>query len=261
MSKTTIIIQARIGSRRFPRKVISKIQGDYMISHIIKRLKYAKFAEQIILATTKKEEDKILLEIAKKENIFLFAGNEKDVLKRYFLCAKKFDADPIIRITGDCPLCDPKIIQKMIKKFNRKKYDYISNRINPSFPDGLDVEIFSFKALRKAEREAKLKSQREHVTSYIYENKKKFSIFNLKNKKDLSELRWTVDEKKDLQFVKKIYQKMSPKKIFYMHDVLEVLKKNPEFSKINNNIIRDEGYMISKKNDNKISRTKNIVKR
>jgi spore coat polysaccharide biosynthesis protein SpsF (cytidylyltransferase family) len=232
-----------------------------MISHIINRLKNVKFAEQIILATTKKEEDKILIEIAKKQEIFSFTGNEKDVLKRYFMCAKKFDADPIIRITGDCPLCDPKIIQKMIKIFNAKKYDYISNRIKPTFPDGLDVEIFSFKALKKSEKNAKMKSEREHVTPYIYKNSKKFSIFNVKNKKNLSHLRWTVDEKKDLKFVKKIYQEMNPKKIFFMNDVLEVLKKNPKFIEINQDIVRDEGYLISKKNEIKISRVKNFVKR
>lgn len=252
MSKTTIIIQARIGSKRFPRKVISKIQGEYMISHIINRTKCVKAVNQIILATTKKDEDKILLDIAKNQNIFSFAGDEKDVLKRYFLAAEKFNADPIIRITGDCPLCDPKIIQKLIKIFNEKKIDYVSNRIIPTFPDGLDVEIFSFKALKKAEKEAKLQSEREHVTPYIYNNKKKFSIFNVKNKKDLSLFRWTVDEKKDLVFVKKIFEAMEPKKIFFMKDVEKVLKENPEFIKINNHISRDEGYLISKKSDEKI---------
>jgi len=178
MSKITAIIQARTGSNRFPKKMLHKIDNETMIWHVINRIKNVKSIQQIVLVTTEREEDQKLLEIAKKSEINGFVGKEIDVLDRFFQCAKKFDADPIIRITGDCPLIDPFLIEKMIQFFVENKFDYISNRIEPTFPDGLDTEIFTFHAIEKAKLNARLKSDLEHVLLKI-QNYSRFLILKI----------------------------------------------------------------------------------
>ena len=248
-SKPTIILQARTGSKRLPKKVLASIEKKPMIWHVINRVKNVTGIEQIILATTKSNDDKKLINIAKKCGINFFQGKSRDVLDRYYFCAKKFNADPIIRITADCPLIDFIVISKMLKIFQTHNYDYVCNTLPPTFPDGLDVEIFSYKSLRKAYQNAKLKSEREHVTPYIRKHVKKFKLFNYANKKDLSKYRFTVDEKNDLKFVRKIYAEFSPNTLFKLKDVIAVLKKYPELIKINTGIERNEGYKISLKKD------------
>lgn len=256
LAKPTIIIQARLGSKRFPKKVLSKIENKPMIWYSIERLKGIPEIKQVILATTKNPQDEILLKIAKECNIMSFKGKTFDVLDRYYKCAIKFDADPIIRITGDCPLIDSVIIKKMLNKYMKNDYDYLTNTFPPTFPDGLDVEIFSFKTLQKIVHKAKLSSEKEHVTSYIQNHPKEFKIFNYENTKDLSKLRWTVDEKQDLIFVKKIYNIMKPKVNFSMQNILKIISKEPDISKINSKISRNEGYLKSIKKDKKMEKSK-----
>jgi spore coat polysaccharide biosynthesis protein SpsF (cytidylyltransferase family) len=252
-TKSTIIIQARTGSSRLPRKVLSKIQSKSMIWHVINRVKKVKNVDQIILATSTNPSDNSLVKIAEKENILAFTGSTNDVLDRYYQASLKFTADPIIRITGDCPLIDPQVITKMLDFFQHEKYDLISNNINPTFPDGLDASIFSFNALKQAWKKSNLQSEREHVVPYITKNKKSFKIFSYENSKNLSNYRWTVDEKNDLNFVRKIYHLMKPKTIFYTNDILKILKQNPKLLTINSSISRDEGYTKSLKNDHKLN--------
>ena len=254
MNKVTIMLQARIDSKRLPGKVIASIVGKPMIWHIINRLKHVKLADQIILLTTKKPSDKILSKIAEKNNISYFRGPINDVLKRYYLCAQKFSANPIIRITGDCPLVDPWLIDEMIEFFQSHQYDYVSNTLKPTYPDGLDVEIFSFKTLQQLEKLTTKKFDREHVTSFIMKNKTRFKTFNFENKKDLSDLRLTVDEKNDLTLVRKIYTLMKPNTLFSLKTVLTLLKKNPTLLDINRNIMRNEGYLISINSDKEVNK-------
>jgi spore coat polysaccharide biosynthesis protein SpsF len=251
-SKSTIIIQARTDSSRLPRKVLLKIQSKPLIWHVINRVKKIKNVEQIILATSTNSSDQQLVKIAEKENILTFTGNEKDVLDRYYKTSLKFNADPIIRITGDCPLIDPKLISEMLCFFKHKKFDLVANNIHPTYPDGLDASIFSFNALEVAWKKSKLQSEREHVIPYILKHKKLFKIFNYENSYDLSHLRWTVDEKNDLLFVRKIFHLMKPKLMFYTPDILKKIKQNPNLLKINSNILRDEGYTKSLQYDYKI---------
>jgi len=251
-NKPTIIIQARTGSSRLPRKVLSKIQSKPMIWHVINRVKKIKNVEQIILATSTNVSDKPLVKIAEKEKIFAFTGNTNDVLDRYYQASLKYNANPIIRITGDCPLIDPRLITKMLDFFQNKKYDLVANNLNPTYPDGLDASIFSFSALEQAWKKANLQSEREHVVPYITKNKNLFKIFSYENSKNFSNYRWTVDEKNDLSFVRKIYYLMKPKTIFYSNDILKLIKQNPKLLTINSSINRDEGYAKSLKNDYKI---------
>jgi len=243
------MIQARIGSRRFPKKVLAKIENKPMIWHVIERMKVIRGVKQIILVSTKNSEDKILHKIAKNCNIKSFKGKTSDVLNRYYMCAIEFEADPIIRITGDCPLIDPTIVKKMLEVYMKNNYDYVTNTFPPTFPDGLDVEIFSFKTLEKMANYAKLPSEKEHVTSYIRNHPNEFNIFNYENISDLSKLRWTVDEKQDIMFVRAIYKKMKPKIIFSMQNIMKIISKYPNITKINKGISRNEGYLKSLRMD------------
>tara|TARA_B100002049_G_scaffold181563_1_gene138558 strand:+ start:2005 stop:2751 length:747 start_codon:yes stop_codon:yes gene_type:complete len=244
-----VIIEARTGSSRLPNKVVAEIEGKPMIFYVIDRIKQIKSVEQIILATTQEENDKILTEIAKQNSIGSFVGDSIDVLDRGYQCALQNNADPIIRITGDCPLIDPDIVEEMLEFYLKNNYDYVSNRINPKYPDGLDVEIYSFNTLQMAAQNAKWSSERELVTTYITKNPKNFKIFSYENQEDLSEYRWTVDEQKDLEFIRKIYSIMKPKTNFSMKEIIEILSKNSELLKINAGIMRNEGHLKLYDND------------
>lgn len=248
-SKITCIIQARTDSTRLPNKVLKKIESVPMVAHIINRVKKSKNIKQIILATTSKKSDEVLLEIAEKLKIIGFAGDEDDVLGRFFNAATLFSADPIIRITGDCPLIDPGLLDDMIEIFLKNDYDYVSNTIERTFPDGLDIEIFSYNVLKKVHQETKWSSEREHVTPYIIKNMDLFNVYNYKNKENLSKLRWCVDEEKDLLMIKHIFQEMRPELYFSTEDIIELVSKNPKISKINNEFKTNEGYKKSLKND------------
>lgn len=247
--KITVMIQARSGSNRLPKKILANIEGKPLIFHVINRIKKVKKVERIILITTRKKEDKILLNLVKKYDVLGFAGNEFDVLDRHYQCAKMYNADPIIRITSDCPLIDPDLISEILDFYINNNFDYVSNTINPTYPDGLDVEIFSFRALEEASLKAKLNSEREHVTPFIKNKSNKFKIFNYKSNIDLSHHRWTVDVKKDLKFVRKIYKLLRPQILFSSKKILKIIAKNPEISDINKGINRDEGYLRSLQNE------------
>lgn len=250
MTRIVAIIQARTDSTRFPKKVLADILGKPMIAHLIDRAKKSELVDQLVLATTNRKIDDSIVDIAKKHNIDVFRGNFEDVLDRYYNAAKKHQADVVVRITGDCPLVDPHILDTIIRYFLDNNYDYASNTIEPTYPDGLDVEVFSFKSLEKAWKEAQLPSEREHVTPYIITHPEKFKISNFRNSVDLSHLRWTVDQKEDLEFVREIFKQFySKKSMFYMEDILELLQKYPDLKEINAGIKRNEGYLDSLKKD------------
>ncbi len=166
------IIQARIGSKRLRGKVLKKIKGKESILILLNRISKSKRIKKIIVAIPKSAENKKLKKLLIKNNYLVFEGNQNDVLNRYYECAKKFSAEHILRVTGDCPLIDSKIIDKAIKIYNQKNYDYVSNVENRTYPDGMDVEIFSFKILEKANNLNLSISDREHVTKYFLRSDK-----------------------------------------------------------------------------------------
>lgn len=241
-----------MGSTRLPGKAMTDIFGKPMLWRVIERVKKAKKIDRVVVATTDKEEDQTIIKLAEKMGVESFAGSENDVLDRYYRAAKKYGAKIIVRITSDCPLIGPEIIDRAIKSFLESKVDYLSTgRLKSTFPEGLDTEVFSFYALEKAWREAKLPSEREHVTPYIWKNPRTFKIKTIKNDRDLSYMRWTVDEEKDLNFVREIYKRLYKKnKIFRTENILNLLKKEPELMEINKGIIRNEGYFKSLREDN-----------
>ena len=252
-----IIVQARMASTRLPGKVLKKIFGKTLLEHLISRLKKVKSADKIIVATTTKQRDGKIVKAAKKLGVDFFRGSEEDVLDRTYQAAKirrLADGDAIVRVTSDCPIIDPAIVDKVINfyKRNKNKFDYVSNTYPPTFPDGMDTEVFSFKALERAWKNASLLSEREHVTAYIYKHTEIFRIGNVRSTKDNSHLRLTVDEPNDLILVRKIFGALYKKnKYFTLRDILSFLKRNPKSISINQHIKRNEGYLTSLKEDAK----------
>ncbi len=234
--KVSAIIQARITSTRLPGKVLMDIEGKPMLWHVINRLKSSKKLDDIILTIPDTKENDILEKFAKDNKVKYFRGNENNVLSRYYETAKKFHCEVIVRLTSDCPLIDPKIVDLVIEKHLNRGVDYTSNVIKKTFPRGLDVEVFNFMVLEKAHKGAKENYQREHVTPYIYEHPEIFKLQNITAKGILKrpEIRLTVDTKEDLRLIKEIYKYFSkPQKIFYAKEIIELLDKYPELKKIN----------------------------
>jgi len=229
-------IQARMGSARLKKKVLLKILDKTLIEHIFNRLQLAQEIDEVVLSTSVKKENDVLVKHAENIGLRYYRGSEEDLVSRLYKTAKKFKADAIVRITGDCPLVDHKLIDKMVKFYrnNYKKFDFFTNVFPPTFPQGLDIEIMPFSTLRKLYLGVKDPLYREWLNCYIMENPKKFRIYNLTNPIHLLPMRWTVDYPEDLAFVRKIFKSLDGKnKIFVMKDVLDFLKKNPAIQKIN----------------------------
>lgn len=244
------IVQARMGSTRLPNKTLMPAVGKPLILHLLERLKHSELLEGIILATTVESEDDILAKVVEENGYWVFRGSEADVLDRYYQAAKQFSVDPIIRITGDCPLIDPTVVDKVITQFRSGRFDHVGNGIPPSYPDGLDAEIFSFAALEAAWKNARLPSEREHVSSYIWNRKKEFRYGNVRNAVDLSSLRWTLDYREDYELIKAIFEGLyQDGKVFLMQDVLKFLVQHPEIAQLNSRYTRNEGYTKSLKED------------
>ena len=232
-----IIIQARISSTRLPKKVVKKIEGKTVLEHIIERLQRIKKEKKIILATTDRKDDDVLEKIAKKCRIPVFRGSENDVLDRFYQAAKLFNVDPIVRITADCPLIDPGIAEAVIELYFKNKFDHVCISHPPTFPDGMDVEVCSFKSLQECWRKAKKPEDREHVTTYIFKNHKKFKVGNFSSQENFYDLRLVLDEKEDLVLIKKIYKELyknNPK--FGFKEIIELIKRKPELVKINQKV-------------------------
>lgn len=202
----TALIQVRTSSKRFPKKVLKKILNNQVFLIVYKRVLKSKFINNAIIITSKNRSDDVIVKLCLKKKINFFRGSLDNVLKRFYLASKKNKLKDIVRITSDCPLIDPSTIDKVCKIYSDNKFDYVSNTIKPTFPDGLDVEIFNFKTLEKTFLESKLKYDREHVTSGMQKNKK-IKIKNVKNKTNLSNFRFTLDTKKDYLIIKEIFNK------------------------------------------------------
>jgi spore coat polysaccharide biosynthesis protein SpsF len=243
------IIQARMGSTRLPGKVMKKIDGkNPSLFYTINQLKSCKSLDKIIVATTDLPEDNEIVNYLKNLEVDVFRGSSDDVLDRYFQCAKYYHLSSIVRITADCPLIDPNIVEKGIKLFQSKNFDYVTNTFPRTFPDGNETEIFSISALENSWQNAKLPSEREHVTPYFRNQKQNFKIQNFENTIDNSHLRWTVDFLEDLQLVKILISKIDSRPIHLEH-ILDLIKSEPELIKINNGHKPNEGLKRSLEKD------------
>ncbi|MDD5352400.1 MAG: glycosyltransferase family protein [Candidatus Omnitrophica bacterium] len=248
--KAHAIIQARFGAIRLPGKVLLKVMDKTILEYAVERVKKSKAIEDIVVATTTKESDLPIANLVSRLNIKLYRGSEDDVLDRYYQAAKLFKIQHIARITADCPLLDPGIISDVVHCYFKNKADYCSNTLEETFPDGEDVEVFSFDALEYAWKNSSLLSEREHVTPYLKKHPEKFKLINFKNKENLSKKRWTLDTEADFKLIKTILESLYPiNPNFDMGDILKFLKLNPELEELNKNIIRNEGYLKSLKED------------
>jgi spore coat polysaccharide biosynthesis protein SpsF len=249
---TVAIIQARMGSTRLPGKVLKTILGKPMLWHIVNRVRRAEGVVEVVVATSDLPADEKVRQFCFENGIACFAGNEADVLDRFYRAAQAKSADPIIRITGDCPFADPMVIWELIRQYHTGRYDHIGVATGAGalylqqgrFPDGLDAECFSFAALEKAWKEAADGSDREHVTPYIWRNKDIFRIGSLMSERgDYSHFRWTVDNEADFVLVTKIYEALySEDHAFLMDDVIELLKGRPDLCDMNTDFIGKEEY-------------------
>jgi glutamate-1-semialdehyde aminotransferase/spore coat polysaccharide biosynthesis protein SpsF (cytidylyltransferase family) len=251
------IIQARFNSTRFPGKVIQKIDNKTILEILIKRLSKSKYISKIIVACSKNPKDKTILDICKKLGVNYFTGSENDVLDRFYKAAKKYKGVNIVRITADCPLLDYQIVDDVISNFFLKKVDYASNIHPPTFPDGLDVEVFKFSALKEAYIKTGQSTEREHVTPFIINNKK-FKKFNLKNYKDYSFLRLTLDEKEDFILIKKIINNFKGNLNFNFKNIVTLYENKKNFFLINSHLTRNEGCNLNA-GQKMWKRAKNII--
>lgn len=239
-----------MGSTRLPGKVMMDICGRPMLWHVINRLRHAETLDSIVVATSERRLDDKIEEFCRSEDVPCFRGSEKDVLDRYYQAAKWIGADVIVRITADCPLIDPEVVDSVVNKYLECKCDYASNSELRTYPDGLDTEVFSFDALKRAWREARMMSEREHVTPYIRNNKTIFTSAEVFQERDLSSLRWTVDEPEDFDFVRNIYERLyRSDRVFLMDEVVNLLRENPKLIEINEGFERNEGYLRSIQED------------
>jgi spore coat polysaccharide biosynthesis protein SpsF len=239
----TAIIQARLSSTRFPRKVFAEICYKPLIWHVTERLKWSKSIARIILATTTNTNDDELFYWAKDNNIDVFRGSEEDVLARYYHAASEYKAVSILRVTSDDPFKDPDIIDQVYKLYTDEKLEFAYNNNPPTFPEGLDTEIFSYNAIEKAFYESTDPYEREHVTQFFYRHPELFSQKNFSFISDLSNLRWTIDTLEDFSLVTEIYNNLYKENaIFKFGDILKLIEDNPHLSEINNKVQRSAMY-------------------
>jgi len=239
------IIQARLGSKRLPNKVLKKLSDQSLIKILHTRLKKSKYLHNVVFSIPQNSENEKLEDEIKKIGADYYKGSEANVLERFYTTAKEFEINHIVRITADCPLIDPEMLDDMIEIYNKKDFDYVSNTNPPTFPDGFDIEIFSFNALKKAYQEAKSEHDKEHVTPFI-RNHKENKKYNFESEIDYSSLRLTVDEFQDYELLKAISKKVDDIKDIKYREVIDIIKSSPELVKINKTISRNEGTKMGK---------------
>jgi spore coat polysaccharide biosynthesis protein SpsF len=239
------VVQARMGSSRLPGKTLADIGGRPMLGRLVDRARLIPGVEQVVIATTDRPADAAILKFAEAEGLPALTGSEQDVLDRIYRAASRFGVSVIVRVTPDCPMLDPEVSGRVLAEFRRLDggVDYVSNVHPPTFPDGLDTEVFSRNALEVAWREARLESDREHVTPYIWRQPERFRLANVANASDLSALRWTVDTAADVGFARAVYAALGGQSgVFGMDQVLQLLESRPELRLLNSGQRRNEGF-------------------
>jgi spore coat polysaccharide biosynthesis protein SpsF (cytidylyltransferase family) len=273
MSPVVAIVQARMGSRRLPGKVLLDIAGVPMLWHVVQRARRATTLHHVLVATSTATADDAVAAWCASTGVACWRGSEHDVLDRYYQAARQEEADVVVRLTADCPLLDPEVIDEVVTCFLTGTYDYVSNVAPPTFPDGLDTEVMSFATLQRAWQEARQPAEREHVTPYVRQHPELFRLANVTHSPDLSGLRWTVDEAADLRFVRAVYSSLSlweraggeglyrlanlskaphPNPLpqgegrdFGLHDICALLASQPDLGQINSHLARHAGYARS----------------
>ncbi|NJM65409.1 MAG: acylneuraminate cytidylyltransferase [Acaryochloris sp. RU_4_1] len=237
--KIVIINQARMTSTRLPGKVLKQVLGKTLLEYQIERLRRVKLVDQIVVATTTNDTDQPIIDLCNRLSISYYRGSEDDVLARYHGAAIAYQADVGVRVTSDCPLIDPKVIDHVIQFYidAYPKYDYVSNCLERTYPRGMDTEVFAFSALDQAFHQAKAQSDREHVTPFIYRRPDRYHLGKVTYYRRIKNHRWTVDMPEDFELIKKIIESLYPKNPeFSLEDCLELLSQHPEWILINKNV-------------------------
>jgi spore coat polysaccharide biosynthesis protein SpsF (cytidylyltransferase family) len=247
--KNLCIVQARVGSTRLPGKVLMNLGGKTVLERVLERAAASRYLSEVAVATGIGAENLPIVKLCAAKKIRVFCGSENDVLDRFYQLAKLVKPKNIVRITADCPLLDPRVIDLVVNAHCCSGADYTTNAVPPTFPDGEDVEVFTFSALKRAWDKAALMSEREHVTPYIRNHPHSFKMRSVRNSADLSGKRWTLDNPEDLKFISAVYRAFKGRGIFGMQDVLRLLSQRPELEKVNGAIGRNEGYRKSLRED------------
>lgn len=255
--KATAIIQARMGSTRLPNKVLLKLQGKTILEHVVTRALQAAYVDNVVVATTVDTADLKIVRQMSEKGISLYCGARDDVLDRFYQAARLFDAKHVVRITADCPVLDPNVIDLVVSRYFDSGADFCSNAMEETFPDGQDVEVFSCSALEKAWQNATLHSEREHVTPYIKKHVRQFMLVNCSHQPNWGHYRWTVDEEADYLFMQALYDALYRENpTFGMEQIVRFLKNNSDIQEINQKIKRNEGYRVSLQRDGQITSLK-----
>lgn len=240
------ILQARLSSSRLPGKVLMPILGKPMLLRQIERVSRSHCVDKLCIATTTDPTDDPIEQLCEQHGIACFRGSMDDVLDRYYQASKEYNAEHIVRLTGDCPLADPAMIDNVIRYYLEGGYDFVSNCVHPTFPDGLDMAVFKRSVLDESWQKAVLPSHREHVTAYARQQEERYKIGSFEGAHDYSGMRWTVDEKEDYNFVVKVYEELYPKNhAFTSEDVFELLAERKDIATINARFTRNEGLLKS----------------
>ena len=241
------ILQARTSSTRFPRKVLEPLLGEPMILRQIERIRRSRRIDALVVATSDDASDDALAAVCAAADVRVYRGSLNDVLSRFMGAAALVgDPDWIVRLTGDCPLIDPEIVDVVIEAALRKTPDYASNAVEATYPDGLDVEVVRFDALKTIAAEPLSDAEREHVTLAIHRNPGRFKLLHVKNDRDFSHLRWTVDEPRDFELVSAVYEALYPANpAFSFAEILALIERRPELALLNKDITRNEGLAKS----------------
>ena len=234
--KVVAIIQARMGSTRLPGKVMMPIGDKSMLARVVSRVRRAQTVNETVVATSDKPQDDPIVRECQALSVPCFRGSEEDVLDRYYQCARQYGAEVIVRITADCPLIDPSVIDQAVTTFLQRKPDYASNGLTRTFPRGLDTEVLSLDALKRAWEEAKLDFQRAHVTPYIHRNPAMFRLEPILAGSDTSQFRWTVDTQDDMKLVRALYARFGNSDSFSWMDAVMLMKIDPNLAKINQHV-------------------------
>lgn len=234
--RVVAIVQARTGSTRLPGKVLQDLGGRSMLARVIRRTLRAECLDDVVIATTSSEQDDPVVAEARRLGVPWFRGNEHDVLDRYFAAAEAARAELVVRVTSDCPMIDPALIDRVVAAFLTERPNYASNFLERTYPRGLDNEVVSFDDLARAWCEAKRPYQRVHVTPYFYENPDLFRLLAVTHDCDLSQHRWTVDTPDDLRFVRAVFHRFGDDDGFTWQEVLQLLEAEPRLVAINRHV-------------------------
>jgi spore coat polysaccharide biosynthesis protein SpsF len=234
--RISAIVQARMGSTRLPGKVLMYLGGKTALARVVTRLRRATLINEVVVATSDLPSDDRIARECEYLGVRYFRGSECDVLDRYYRAAKEFDADAVVRITSDCPIIDPQLVDETIHAFQQHEADYASNVIPRTYPRGLDTEVFTTEALAWAWLEAREPHQREHVTPYFYEHPEIFKVASAAAEADYGGYRWTLDTPEDLELLRTIYSRFDDRDDFSWRDVVTLMEREPDLAALNSHI-------------------------